>query len=438
MKNNNKLIQEKIKELEQQLKESNNNIDYDEVENYFKDEKNKTNNKYNGFADSNQLQSATTIDTAFAKALEYTEQIKKDNMSLSEIIDDLKKEIPKFKIVYERTVIKVLLQLISKQPIEIANNKIISSKFNSEEEKKLKLEAAKFWDQLNNIRKGLATAIAISAAAAAAFWALAWLGGISIPWAVAATTATAVMGLMLSSLNIFLNSTNPYMDKILQGIAIFENVGVLIYQFVSLVIDVFTIGVITLTGCSVLMPAFSAITAIVGSLYYWVASTDIFKQLDTNNAFEDAISEIKKGIPNYKFYYDYEEWNVNTRHVERNIELLEWTKYASSVDEFKKNSDNILFVNSKAFAGDDADFTQKDNILYKTKNIQEAYDKEYKDSIVRKAYEPWCCCWFFDELFFNIYIQEDKIKADYHFYISSNCLKTQHVIFGYEDVKIIL
>lgn len=97
-------------------------------------------------------------------------------MSLNEIITKFQNEIPKFKTVFER-------ELNKQSKANTFNFKNIyentSPKFNDEEQKKLKLEAAEFWDQMNNIKTVLATSVAIAAIAAAGFWAVAWLGGIS-------------------------------------------------------------------------------------------------------------------------------------------------------------------------------------------------------------------------------------------------------------------
>lgn len=129
---------QKLKEFSQFNDET--AIDFNQVENYFKDENNKENNKFIGIS-STAFKNKNQINDAFAKGLEYTREFKTKNMSLNEIMTKFQNEIPKFKTVFER-------ELNKQSKANIFNFKNIyentSPKFNDEEEKKLKLEAAEF------------------------------------------------------------------------------------------------------------------------------------------------------------------------------------------------------------------------------------------------------------------------------------------------------
>lgn len=412
-------------------------IDFNKVENYFKDEKNKTNNKFNGIS-SSVLQNESAIDKAFTRGLEYTREFKAKNMSLNQIITKFQNEIPKFKTVFERE--------LNKQPKTNAFNfksiyKKTSPKFNNnEDEKKLKLEAAEFWNQLNNIKNVLATSVAIAAITAAGFWALAWLGGISIPWAVAATSATVAMGVMLSSLNIYLSSSNPYMNKITQGISITANAGLLVYEFISDVIKVFTVGTITLSATSIIMPAFTAVSAVVVSLYYWFNSTDIFKQLDTNEKFNDNINEINNSNPKYIFNYtlahkkDIATGGDISKYTNQEVKIIDWTKYSDSWNEFKKNIKGLNLLNSKAFAGDSEDFKEAKNIVIPMHELISGREHNILDQI----YDPLIGCREHDRLSHISRVEDNYIISKFYFSIETTCWQTNYVKLAYEGVGVIL
>lgn len=405
----------------------NKTIDFKKVEDYFKDEKNKTNNKYNGFNDNDKVQTATAIDTAFAKALEYTNEIKKANMSLNEILSKFRKEIPKFEIVYQRT--KKDFFNKNEKHIRSINSINFYKKYIKPivgvQDDKMQKEALDFWAKLDVFKNQFITTAAIAAILAAGFWAAAVAtGGISVPWAVAATIVAVTCSVAAEGTSVYAESNESTIEKIKKGLEIAIEVATLIYNFFKDLYAMLQFSMVSIGTTSVITPAGAAMFASGIATFTWIVNADIFKKTD-----KDKTEEIKKWVEDAKngiireYKFEFKEvgnkgWGAT--HAQKTIGVRKWTDYASSSQEFKEVFKYVGFVDSIAQAGGQGTTVKKENFLIKTNDFienkqVEIIRYEYGLAFVeQKAYLSLIAQIEGDDLIAIFDIKTDTYMAFYH------------------------
>ncbi|WP_338987797.1 hypothetical protein [Spiroplasma endosymbiont of Dasysyrphus albostriatus] len=400
-------------------------IDFNKVENYFKDEKNKTNNKYNGISISSptNLDSKNRIDIAFEKALDYTNEIKQKNLSFNQMISKFKNEIPKFKTVYDREINKVFKKNFKKEFSNMRSDLKINNIIRFIDESKTKKEALEFWNKLNEVKIGFITSAAIFAILAAGLWTTAWLGGISIPWAVSATIISVACAAVAEGISIYTTMNNPLLNKIDKNIEIGVNAAGLVYSFFRDLYLIIQFSLVTIGTTSVIFAAGAAIFAVGLSLFEWITYTDIFTQIENskNEEIKQFVSDAKKGIVN-KHKFEFKITGAITSgetHDDKRIPLIKWTNFASSLEEFKQTYKNLLFL-GKASAGGQGDTVEKENFLVKTSDVTD--DNNYHRIV-----------WLINYKYDNFWGTDQKAEIYVVPYVDKN--KESETIFGIFDIK---
>lgn len=405
----------------------NKTIDFKEVEDYFKDEKNKTNNKYNGFNDSDKVQSATAIDTAFAKALEYTNEIKKENMSLNEILNKFRKEIPRFEIVYNRT--KQDFYNKNETYIKSMNNINFYKKYikltMSIDEDKMKQEALDFWEKINDFKNQFITTAAISAILAAGFWAASVVtAGISVPWAVAATIVAVTCSAAAEGTSVYMTTNDSIIEKITKGLEIAIEVATLVYNFFKELYAILQFSMISIGTTSVITVAGAAMFAVGISAFTWITKTDIFWAAENskNKELQKWVEDAKNGIIR-KYNFEFKEvgnkgWG--STHVQKTIGVRKWIDYASSIQEFKDVFKFVGFTDSLAQAGGQGTTVKKENFLIKTSDFidrkkVEIIHYEYGFTFIEQKADVYLMAQIDnDDLMATFDIETDTYMAFYH------------------------
>ncbi|WP_426549177.1 hypothetical protein [Spiroplasma endosymbiont of Glossina fuscipes fuscipes] len=253
-----------------------------------------------------------------------------------------------------------------------------------------KQEALEYWDKLNDINLGFKTATAIVAIAAAGFWAASWFLGLSVSWAIAATTVVASLGVTVAGISYYLNVNNKYRDNIIKSIKMALSIRTLAHSFWDIIFPILTANVTIVTETSVVMPAFSAILATTSAFFGWILGTKIFAEADNNEKNKLKIEEgklnpkidVKKtGYMSSGSTYDYAI-----------IKFFKWTDYATSWEKFLKYYDYINLNDSVTEAGGQGTTVQRKNIKLSTKLISDTKIEKnntafpFKQNIIRYDY----------------------------------------------------
>ena len=178
-----------------------NKVDWNQVENYFS--KNSFKNQYQ----NNLLKSPNTpvtnsefINKAKEKSLEYVNDFKNKDLNLNQITKYLKTNITNFDQNFKVDNKTKGLNLGSYSLLQ-TNNKVL-------DKRRTIVNALTTIDKIKVIKIAIYTAATISEIAAAGFWAASWGFGISVPWAIAATTLGAALYTIYYGINTFLKNNN--------------------------------------------------------------------------------------------------------------------------------------------------------------------------------------------------------------------------------------
>ncbi|AOX44092.1 hypothetical protein S100390_v1c07560 [Spiroplasma sp. NBRC 100390] len=172
-------------------------IDWDHVENYFKEDSFQTLYQTNVLTNANnQPITSEVINKVQEKSLEYVNDFKTKNFNLNQITNYLKTNVKDFdqhfKLDHKNETLKLnsysLLQTTNK---DLDKEKTITNTLNAV-------------NKLKIVNTGIYTAATIAEIAAAGFWAAAWWFGISVPWAIAATALGAALFTVYYAINTFL------------------------------------------------------------------------------------------------------------------------------------------------------------------------------------------------------------------------------------------
>ncbi|KAF0850718.1 MAG: hypothetical protein EIB84_03845 [Spiroplasma poulsonii] len=172
-------------------------VDWNQVKNYFKENSFETLYQTNSLKDANgHPLTSEVVNKVQQKSLEYVNNFKNKNFNLNQITNYLKTNVKDFdqhfKVDNKNETLKLnsysLLQTNNK---DLDKEKTITNTLNAV-------------NKLKIVNTGIYTAATIAEIAAAGFWAAAWWFGLSVPWAIAATTLGAALFTVYYAINTFL------------------------------------------------------------------------------------------------------------------------------------------------------------------------------------------------------------------------------------------
>ncbi|WHQ37491.1 hypothetical protein [Spiroplasma sp. SV19] len=172
-------------------------VDWKQVENYFSVDSFEALYQVNFSKNANNPPiMSELVNKARQKSLEYINNFKTKNFNLNQITNYLKTNIKDFKqnfqVTHKKQTLKLHSYVVLKAPEKVLDKeKTITNTLNAISKIKI-------------INTGIYTAATISEIAAAGFWATSWWFGISIPWAIAATSLGAALYTIYYAVNTFL------------------------------------------------------------------------------------------------------------------------------------------------------------------------------------------------------------------------------------------
>lgn len=224
-------------------------------ENYYKNPKSSL-IKNNQTVDMNKV-----IKYAQDKANNYINNFQKQNLNLNQIIKTLSKDSPQFAKSYNSGLNKkdsgVKTNLILKNNLGLLKDTSFSSLEN----------------YVYNLKIAKTTFISVSATAAiaaAGFWAAAWWFGVSIPWAVGSTTASALAGGIAAGINIALVKYDNELSGIDKAAISFASIYKLGHIFYAVLNPLLIGSSATATSLSWAFPAILSIIPVASAILAWI------------------------------------------------------------------------------------------------------------------------------------------------------------------------
>lgn len=235
----------------------NNNYFQNIKENYYKNSTLKLIN----FKNNQETNIDQIIEFAKQKTNIYITKFKNQNFDLTQIINTLSKENYKFAENYNTSLISTN---------NLIKNKLYSSKnayllktdsFSSLENYIYKLKIAK---------TTFVTISAAAAVAAAGFWASAWAFGVSIPWAIGSTTASALSGGIAAGINISLVKYDKELSSLNKASISFAATYKLGHIFYSTLNPLLIGATATATSLSWAFPLIISIIPLISATLAWI------------------------------------------------------------------------------------------------------------------------------------------------------------------------
>ncbi|UNF61579.1 hypothetical protein [Spiroplasma poulsonii] len=262
-------------------------VDWDQVNKYFKDLNKNSSNKTS--REKEMFKSVSEFGKKSVK--KYQKMGGQLFTNLFDImINDFRTEFPDFKNLYDKKIQKNEGTMAFSSNSGLNFNNDINVAYSISKDKQAALE---YWDKLNDINLGFKTATTIVAIAAAGFWAAAWFFGISVPWTIAATVVAASLGVTTAGISYYLNINNEYQNNLIKSIRVTLSIRTLAHSFWDIVFPILTANVTVVSGTSLIIPAVTAVLATTSAFFAWILRTSIFLEAENNEKNKLKLEEEK-------------------------------------------------------------------------------------------------------------------------------------------------
>ncbi|AGY41366.1 hypothetical protein mflW37_2990 [Mesoplasma florum W37] len=210
------------------------------------------------------------------ESLKILEKFKKEKTDLTNAIDYLKDKNSEFEKTYESALNENINQNMNQKSFDNLNktNEILSRNSLKTETFSLSANLEKNKELVKKLRLAkitFATASATAAVAAAGFYAAAWWFGITLPWAVGCTTASAFCGTAAGGISLALLKYDKKMsdlDKASSAVSGAISLAHVLSKTTTAILYTLTASVTPLTWC---FPALLSVISVAGAVTAWIS-----------------------------------------------------------------------------------------------------------------------------------------------------------------------